>query len=249
MDAQEDRIYTAILITAIVLGFVMTYFIILILRQQRKNQALHQQNILAEVTQIEKERARIAHDLHDELGPLLSAIKMRINSFELTDKDDKVQIIKTNDHIDDALKRIREISFNLMPNSLLRKGLSAAVREFVNYLNATTKIRFHYKAGNELKLSEQNAVNLYRIIQEIVHNTIKHSQSTLVHINLKQVKNTAVLEITDNGVGFDYDKESQENIGFGLNSLLRRTEIMDGKMYVESAREKGTYFTFEIPLP
>lgn len=247
MDAQENRIYTAILITAVVLGSVIIYFIISILRQQRKNLQLHKQNILAEITQIEKERARIAHDLHDELGPLLSAVKMKINSFDLTDNEDKIQIEKTNEHIDDVLKRIREISFNLMPNSLLRKGIVAAVKEFVDYLNNNTKIKFYFKSEKYLKLTETTGVNLYRIIQEVVHNTIKHSQATELRIELKSFKNNVELMMKDNGVGFDYEKESTENIGFGLRSLLRRTEIMNGKMFIESEEAKGTTYTFEIP--
>jgi two-component system NarL family sensor kinase len=247
MDAQENRIYTAILITALVIGSVIVYFIISILRQQRKNILLHKKNITAEINQIEKERARIAHDLHDELGPLLSAVKMKINSFELTDKEDKVQIKKTNDHMDEALKRIREISFGLMPNSLLRKGLVPAVREYVEYLNNNSKIRFHFTFEKDIKLSEQTAVNLYRIIQETVHNTIKHSQASEVHLDLDKSGDNVVLSIRDNGVGFDHAKESSDNIGFGLQGLLRRTEIMNGKMFVESKRNTGTSYTFEIP--
>lgn len=248
MDAQENTILTAILITAAVLGAVILYFVISILRQQRKIRELHKQNILAEITQIEKERARIAHDLHDELGPLLSAVKMKINSFELTDDDDKIQVEKTNVHLDDVLKRIREISFGLMPNSLLRKGIIPALKEFVDYLNTNTKIKFYFKYDGELKLSEHNAVNIYRIIQEAVHNTIKHSQATELNIELKSVKDTVVLSMNDNGIGFDYAADSQENTGFGLRSMLRRAEIMNGKMYIESELSKGTNYTFEIPL-
>ncbi|MDB5223389.1 MAG: hypothetical protein JWN83_2056 [Chitinophagaceae bacterium] len=248
MHAEENRIFTAILTAAVILGAIITYFIISILRHHRKNLALHKQNILAEVTQIEKERARIAHDLHDELGPLLSAVKMKINSFELTEKEDKIQMEKTNSHIDDVLKRIREISFNLMPNSLLRKGIIPALKEFVDYLNTNTSIKFYFKFEKDLKLTEQNAVNMYRIIQEAVHNTIKHAQATGLRIEMHTVKNNVVLSLTDNGIGFDYTKESEENIGFGLRSLLRRTEIMNGKMYIDSEPGKGTTYTFEIPL-
>ena len=247
MDAQQNRIFTAILIIALVLGTVIIYFLISMWRQQRKNILLHKKNITSEINQIEKERARIAHDLHDELGPLLSAVKMKINSFELTDKEDMVQIKKTNDHMDEALKRIREISFGLMPNSLLRKGLIPAVREYVDYLNSNSKISFHFTFQKDIKVPENNAVNFYRIIQESVHNTIKHSHASEVFIDLENSGDNIVLSIRDNGVGFDYANESKDNIGFGLQGLLRRTEIMNGKMFVESIRNSGTSYTFEIP--
>lgn len=248
MDAQENRIFTAILITAVVLGTVIVYFIISILRQQRKNLELHKQAIRAEVEQIEKERARIAHDLHDELGPLLAAIKMKISSFELTDEEDKIQQEKTNENIEDMLNRIRGISFNLMPVSLLRKGIVQAINEFVRYLNTSTGMKFYFKSDKQIKVDELIAVNLYRIIQEVVHNTLKHAQATELRLELSTDKKNIMLSMADNGIGFNYEKESAENIGFGLKSLLRRTEIMGGKMYIESAKDKGTTYTFEIPL-
>ena len=248
MDAQESSLYTAITIAVLVIGFIIVYFFVSIVRQQRKNMQLHKKNILAEITQIEKERSRIAADLHDELGPLLSAVKMKINSFELLDKEDKIQIVKTNDHINDILKRIREISFDLMPNSLLRKGIVSAVKEFTNYLSTNSGIKFYFKAEKDLKLTEQNAVNIYRIIQEVVHNTIKHAQATEVHIDLKTEKDIVLIRISDNGIGFDHAKELNENIGIGLRSMLRRTEIMSGQMFLDSAIGKGTTYTFEIPL-
>ena len=172
---------------------------------------------------------------------------MKINSFDLTDKEDKIQIEKTNDHLDEVLKRIREISFNLMPTSLLRKGIVPAVREFVDYLNSNTGITFSLKATKNIQLSEQKSVNLYRIIQEVVHNTIKHAHATKFALELKTHKDIVVLSMADNGIGFDKDNQSG-NIGFGLKSLLRRTEIMNGKMFIDSTPGKGTSYGFEIPL-
>ncbi len=247
MDAQETRIYTAVIITAIVLGTIILFFIISILRQQKKNMELHKKNILAEITQIEKERARIAADLHDDLGPLLSAVKMKINSFELSQKGQE-EIFETNQHIDDILNRIREISFDLMPNSLLRKGLFMAIKEFIGYLNNTSGINYIFNGDPNTNLSEQRSINIYRIIQEIVHNAIKHSGATELKIDLETIKNNLVLRVADNGIGFDYNKESKDTIGFGLRSLLSRTEIMSGQMFLESQKGKGTTYTFEIPI-
>ena len=248
MDAQEVRIFTAVLITAFVLGIIITYFIISIMRHQRRNLELHKLNIMAEITQIEKERARIAHDLHDEIGPLVAAVKMKINSFELYDDGDKTEMVKTNRHIDDILKRIREISFDLMPTSLLRKGIGTATKEFVDLLNNNTSIKFYFECEKDIPVSEQKSINIYRIIQEIVHNTIKHSKATELHIKLQQIKNKIVLELADNGIGFNYEKESAENAGFGLKSLLRRIEVIGGQMFLDSKIGKGTTYTFEIPL-
>ena len=96
MDTPETTIYDAIVIACIVMGVIIVYFFISVIRQQRENLALRKKNILSEISGLEKERARIASDLHDELGPLLSAVKMKINSFELTDPEDQLQLEKTN---------------------------------------------------------------------------------------------------------------------------------------------------------
>ena len=247
MDAQETNIYHAILITSVVLGIIIIFFIFSITRQQRKNLELHRLNILAEITALEKERSRIASDLHDELGPVLSAVKMKINSFELHDDEDKIQMEKTNVHIDDLLQRIREISFDLMPSSLIRKGLIPALREFVDYLNNDSSIRFEFDSETEIQVNEQKAVNIYRIVQEIAHNTIKHSDATCLSIHVKKNNKYLQMNIKDNGKGFDYEKESSEAMGFGLRGLVSRTEVIGGHMYLDSVPGKGTTYTFEIP--
>lgn len=247
MDAQETSLYTAILIASIIIGIIIIYFVVSIIMQQRKNLELHKRNILTEITALEKERARIAADLHDELGPLLSAVKMKINSFELADEEDQVEIAKTNQHIDSMIKRVREISFDLMPSALIRKGLLVAVREFVDYVMKSNALQIAVQAPERLDLPEQKAVNLYRIIQEVIHNTVKHAHATRLAIELRTEKNKLVLKTQDNGTGFNPDALG-ENTGLGLRSLLSRTEIMNGTMYLDSKKGEGTTITFEIPL-
>jgi len=245
MDAQETRIYTAVIITSIVIGSIIIYFIISIIRQQRKNLNLHKQNILAEITAIEKDRARIAYDLHDELGPMLSVVKLRMNSFELSDSSDKIQNEKINDNIDSILTRIREISYNLMPNVLLRKGLITALKEYIYNIDEHI-LKISYNFPDVILLNEQTSINIYRIVQEIIHNTIKHANATQLYIDFKTEKNKLIISLKDNGTGFE-QKEIKNNGGLGLKSLLSRTQLMNGKMFLESKIGKGTEFIFEIP--
>ncbi|MCW3074976.1 MAG: hypothetical protein JWP69_2045 [Flaviaesturariibacter sp.] len=248
MDAQETRIYAAVLITSVVLGVIIFFFVVSIIRQQRRNLELHKKNILAEITTLEKERSRMAHDLHDELAPVLAAVKMRINSFELTDDEDKTEMIKTTEHLDALLKRIREITFDLMPNTLLRKGLTGAVKEFVDYMSHQSKLEIRYQAEAIGSLSEQKTVNLYRILQEVVHNTVKHAGATILNISIHQKKNNIVLSTSDNGTGFDYEKKLSADDGIGLKSLKSRVEIMNGELFLESKKGKGTSYIFQIPV-
>ena len=248
MDAQETRIYTAVLITSVVLGIIIVFFVASIIRQQRRNLELHKKNILAEITTLEKERARMAHDLHDELAPVLAAVKMKINSFELPDEDDRAEMVKTSEHLDVLLKRIREITFDLMPNTLLRKGFTGAAKEFIDYISQHSKLEIRYNAEEIGELSEQKTVNLYRILQEVVHNTVKHSGASVLNISISRKKDSIVLSTSDNGAGFDYDKKLAADEGIGLKSLKSRVEIMNGDLYLQSKRGKGTSYIFQIPV-
>jgi two-component system, NarL family, sensor kinase len=247
MDAQENRIYISIIITSIILAIIIIYFLVSVIRQQRKILKLHRQNIIAEVTAQEKERSRIASDLHDELGPMVTSVKMKINSFILTDEQDQRQLEKTNEHLDKLVHRMREISFDLMPEALLRKGLLTALKQFIhNTGSAGLSVQLATET-EELNLSEQKAINVYRIIQEVIQNTYKHANATRLLIELKQEPGKLILRSTDNGAGFNYEKEVKENIGFGLRNLLSRVEIMGGELFVDSEHGKGTTYTFEIP--
>src|SRR4051812_32031607 len=117
MDAKETSFYTAVLIVSIVLGVIITYFIIAIIRQHRRSLNLYKKSIYTEITTLEKERTRMAADLHDEVGPVLSAVKLRLNSLDISNPEDQGEVQKTNEQIDRLLSRMREISFDLMPNS------------------------------------------------------------------------------------------------------------------------------------
>lgn len=246
MDEKETGFYTAVLIISVVLGVIITYFIISIIRQQRKNIQLYKQSLLTEINTLEKERSRMAADLHDEVGPVLSAVKLKLSSLDIHSESDREEVERTNRQIDGLLKRMREISFDLMPNSLLRKGLAAALNEFIEYCGRSSSlhIRFQYE---EVSLSQHQAINLYRIIQEIIHNTIKHAAASELLVELRREKEMIVLASRDNGIGFNYDSRSKEAAGLGLRNLLSRTEIIGGKMFFESKKGKGTTYIFEIP--
>src|SRR5690348_10038568 len=172
MDAKEASFYTGVLIVCGVVGVIIIYFIVSIIRQQRRSVRLYKQSLLTEITTLEKERSRMASDLHDEVGPILAAVKLRINSFDIHNKTDQEEVEKTNEQIDNLLKRMREISFDLMPTALTRKGLTAALSEFIEYCSKSSILQINFQF-TDIQLTQPQAINLYRIIQELIHNTIK----------------------------------------------------------------------------
>ncbi|PZR27438.1 MAG: sensor histidine kinase [Citrobacter freundii] len=248
MDTQEKSLFSSLLIVVIVVGIVLLYFIITIIRYQRRSLVLHKEKIRAEIDTLENERKRIASDLHDELGPLLSAVKLQINNLESQDPDDKILIDKSSQHIDTIIRRMREISNNLMPNTLLRKGLVKAIDEFIQSNIDTYKLSIKLIVDEEMQLGLDKEINVYRIVQEIVHNTVKHAKATVLAIRISKQNNMFVLSTTDNGTGFDFFARSREHTGLGLRNLQSRAEIMGGEITCTTEKGKGTSYVLEIPL-
>lgn len=254
MDPQQVKIYTAVLITSVVIGSILIFFIIILIKQQRTNNRLYTAKIQAEITTLENERTRIAGDLHDELGPLLSAIKMKLSSVETQSVEDELTMVETSEHITDLIHRMREISNDLMPSTLLRKGLSYAIEEFISKFphpdivagNKSLNINFVHQ--DIPLLPKETAVNVYRMVQEIIHNTVKHAKATVLNIELKVKEGRLVLLSQDNGIGFNYQVAVRENSGLGLRGLVSRNDIMGGDIFIDSQPRKGTTYTIEIPL-
>jgi signal transduction histidine kinase len=247
MDAKETTLYTTILITSITIGTIFIYFIISIIRQQRRNLALYKRAIEAEIRTLETERSRMAADLHDELGPVLSAIKFQIGSLGVSEEDE-VTVEKMNGYIDGLVERMRAISNNLMPVILVRKGVVPAIEDLVYRLqpNAGFVISFTHQSVPELP-SEQG-IHLYRIVTEIIHNTSKHARAGRLDISLAVAGPLIRLHTEDNGCGFDYEHISRKSMGHGLGNILSRSELLGGQLFVESVIGKGTIFHLEIPI-
>lgn len=248
MDAQEARIYLAIIISVIVVGVIIVYFAISVIRQQRRNIELQKANALAEISAMEKERARIAADLHDELGPILSVIKFRVDHVDPEKKDEQEELAKASQQLDDVITRMREVSNNLMPVALQRKGLIAAIEEFISHAQESAGITIGFRHETLPALLEDVSINLYRIVQETVHNCIKHAKAEKMEISISVKPDLLTLMSRDNGVGFVPPQTGEVYEGIGLRSLRNRTEMMDGSMMIESEPGKGSIFIFEIPI-
>jgi two-component system, NarL family, sensor kinase len=247
MDAKETTIYAAILISSIIIGAILIYFIISLVRQQRRSIALYKRAIESEIRTLEKERARMAADLHDELGPVLSAIKFQVGSLDVS-ADDEITVEKANDNIDGLVERMRSISNDLMPVILVRKGVVPALEDLIYQLKPTLGFDVNFIHDEIPQLPPEQVIHLYRIITEIIHNTKKHANAARLDISLKVSGYYIVLQTEDNGQGFEYEQVSRRSAGHGLSSLLSRTELLNGELFVESIIGKGTIFHFRIPF-
>ena len=248
MDAHQTSIFTAIIIASVIVGVIITYFIVTLIGHHKRNVELYKSKMLAEITTLENERKRIAADLHDELGPIVAGIKLKLNSLDVDEKQDMQTLGRIHDNITELINRMKGISNDLMPMILLKKGLVEAMDVWVAEINRSKKFTIKFIHDNIPHFSENKSINLYRILQEIIHNTIKHAGASELLIEMKLSKSRLIVLTKDNGAGFNYAAELKEHSGLGLRNLLSRTEALNGNMYIESGAGRGTSYTFEIPI-
>jgi signal transduction histidine kinase len=240
-------LYTTLLIGCLV-GVIILFFVISIIRYHRRYIRLQRDRILAEVTILENERRRIANDLHDSLGPLLSTVKLNMGSIETENTFERQVLDKSGKYIDEIIANMREISYNLLPNSLERKGLLEAVKEFIVHLNGTAPVHIQLHCWKEIVIPKEKEIHVFRMVQEIIHNTVKHSQARHLHIGISHESNRLLLMTKDDGKGFDASKVRETSGGLGLRSLESRAEILRGTLSIESKPQEGTRYYIEIPL-
>jgi signal transduction histidine kinase len=196
----------------------------------------------------EEERTRIAKDLHDGVGGLLSGVKMSLtqmqNRIDLK-SDDKLVFARSLDMLDGSMQEIRRVSHAMMPPSLQQFGLKAAVRDFIEAINSmkTIDVVFQVVGEESENYTLDTQLVIYRIIQELINNVLKHSHA---HKCLVQLVYADVLTITveDDGVGF----EQHKNKGAGLINIRQRVEFLKGTIDWNSNVGEGTSVLVEIPL-
>ena len=190
----------------------------------------------------ENERKIMAQDLHDSLGQLLATVRINVSELKEDIKSEDITLIWKNSMslIDEAATEARNISHNIMPNSLIKYGLEPALKDLINKINITSKVNvlLNIEGVNE-RLNESIEIALYRIIQETLSNNLKHSEASEIKINLSNENNNISLEIDDNGKGFDTSKIA-ESKGIGWKNIYSRTELLNGKVTVDSEIGKGT---------
>lgn len=248
MDAQETRIYVAVSLATILIGLLFLYLLFQLYKQLKKNIQLQRQKSLTEIFQLEQERSRIAADLHDELGPLLSSIKFRVNSLSPLNEEDKKEIAVSAGHLDNAIQRLREISNNLLPTALARKGIIEAIQELVDVHAEAGKLKVGFEFSPGINLAQEKRIHVYRMAQEGIYNCFKHAGATRVLLSMKLEKGFLRFIITDNGKGIDASSNTEPKGGRGLISLSNRASIMGGHLHIHSEPGKGTILDFEIPL-
>ncbi|MCD4730455.1 MAG: sensor histidine kinase, partial [Bacteroidales bacterium] len=196
----------------------------------------------------EEERKRIAKELHDGLGVLLSTARMQFTTIKDKSPENKQLIDKATKLLEQATGDVRKISHNMMPGLLTRFGLYEAAEGLIEQLDETAGLSATCEIiGDTKRLSENTEIMLYRIIQEMVNNTIKHADATRISLKMDILPELLKINYSDDGKGFNLE-EKLKSKSIGLTSIQSRANFLSGKLDIESAYNKGAQFTLSVPI-
>lgn len=213
----------------------------------------HQEALInAIVNAQEEERKRIAGELHDGLGGLLSTVKVNLdnvkNTYVSTKENDSKLLIKSISLVDEVCSDLRTISHNMMPGVLVKLGLVAAVNNFVDNVSETNVFNINFETvGLEDRMDGTIEIVLYRVIQETINNIIKHADAKSVNVQLVKHEKVLTVMIEDDGKGFDFEIIRKEN-GIGLKNIESRVKYLNGSVVFDSTPGRGTNVIIEIPI-
>ncbi len=218
------------------------------LKEQEREISFQKELLENTVKTQESERERIAKELHDDVGSQLSVIHLNLHVLkEKVEKDQELHQVL--DHIEQSLKksteRTRTISHDLMPSILQKFGFLDAVNELVNSINLAQVLDVDIENESSLKISDKfKLLHLYRIIQELLNNTLKYANASKVKIVFTEIGEQIEMIYTDNGVGFDPSKHSE---GLGLGNVNTRIRLLDGTIDWSSEKGDGVKITSKFP--
>lgn len=240
----------------LIIGILSVLTVLVIFLLYRKNQKIKQEKTIQEkenevlsafINGEERERSRISQELHDGVASMIGVAKMNMETLpHLPEEKQKDQILKVVQILENTHADIRHIAHNLLPITLEKEGLIKATEQFAKEISETgiLKIIVTNDSKEELTLSIQKQLMLFRMIQELINNTIKHSQAQLATIHFSQTNNTLLIEISDDGVGFigEITKESQ-----GLYSIQQRMSSILGRFsFQQGVDNKGVKAILEL---
>jgi len=225
-------------------------------RRKLKQKAFHAAEIAEEqklrfrsvIEAEEKERSRIAQELHDGLGQMLSSARLNVAGLEESIiPEDKEWLEKSLKIIDEACVEVRHISHNMMPSALIRLGLVPAITELVNNINISKQLKIDFITNVKESFGASMDITVYRIIQEILNNMMKHSKADHINIEINNNDHNLFISMKDNGVGFDTDK-IKDSKGIGWKNIFSRVSMIDGNIKIDSEINKGTVVYINLNL-
>ena len=208
---------------------------------------LKEEQIKAVINSQEKERKRFAMDLHDDFGQMISALKIHVSKFKgvaiessMTEKSEEI--------LDSMYRSLKNIAFDLMPQTLFEKGLEEAIEELADQINAGGGIKMDFQSFKiQDKINDDQKVAIYRIIQELVSNALKYANASKINISITDLEESLSLLIEDDGDGFDINAFKMGK-GNGWKNIDSRLDLLQGEIDFDSIKgRRNTTISINIP--
>lgn len=262
LGLQENRFLNYLLVAGM-LFLLLICLIILMLYRNKKRSALQEARLYQEqINQVEQaqqlkvydamlagqeqERSRLARDLHDGLGGMLAGVKLKLSDIvENHQQSNDMELYKVVSQLDNSVLELRRIARNMMPETLIRFGLETALKELCDSLQ-TPSLRIEFQSYHLRKdIPQPVQITIYRIVQELLTNALKHAQASAVLVQCSQNENRMFITVEDDGEGFDV-KLPQHNKGLGLSNIQNRINYLKGKIEIQSSPGEGTTVNVEV---
>jgi len=247
-----------IFILLVLFALAIAVFILVYLRYKHKQKLVLQQKLNEEknlrfievIETEEKERTRVARELHDGLGQLLSSAKINLSALDETiPGNDKYLLENSLQLIDQSVSEVRTISHNLMPVSLIRYGIVSTLEEIAQKINATGKINVKTGfSGFDKRLTENTERNIYRLVQEIVNNIVKHAEASEIDLQMDiNAQNEINIHIVNNGKTFSVEM-LKEARGIGWKNIYTRVNMLNGEIEIQPGKVSGTIISIKFKV-
>jgi two-component system, NarL family, sensor kinase len=265
-NLQELTIQQKNILNYILIGAAITILAISLLsyRNYKQKQILQQRRITELETEKqlmateavlkgeEQERSRLAKDLHDGLGGMLSGIKYSFNTMKenlVMTPENHQAFERSMDMLDSSIKEMRRVAHNMMPESLVRFGLDTALNDFCNDINQSGALQVRYQSIGltDAPLDQTTSITLYRVVQELLHNTLKHAGAKTAIVQVTKTNNQLSVTVEDDGKGFD-TAITKAVKGIGWSNIRHRVDFLKGRLDVDSAPGKGTSVHIELDI-
>ena len=247
MGTEERKIFIAFVIVSTFIGLVILFFFVNLLKQQRRYRQLQKEKLNSEINAAEMERNLIATELHNDIGPYLSSVKMRLDVIE-TAQSEELDACKAA--LDKCVQQVRGMAKAMAPLSIFEIPFQDALKMYIQEVNVHGTLKVVLTELDIVPLIPDQNNQIYRILQEIIQNTIKHAQASSLHIEIsREGVNTMLIRTSDNGVGYELEKvRAADKLGMGLLGIQSRIDYLNGSISSLAENKSGTRYNIRIPI-
>ena len=252
MQDQYPEVIVVIIAGAL-LALLLVGFVVTLLVVYRRKQYLHEQELLQARLEIQENIFRsLSEEIHDNIGQVLSVLKLTLSVTPLKEDQDAYKYVQeSRQMVNNIIASISDLSKSLHPDRIIKIGIVEAVRFELEKLEKTNLFSTSFvQDGAHFQIPPENEIFLFRIIQEILNNIIKHSKAQNINVSFSHKERSIVFTFVDNGVGFDVKEAMQKSSsgrGIGLTSMMNRAKLIGGYLTISSELQKGTSIVMEIP--